>query len=423
MKKNMSFIEKNKTHNVFKARGQAAICAAALLCSLAAGGMTAYADSIAVYPDTGSETKALSSEVKSSANFSKSADEWKGLQDNELLWSEIPDLIHEYNAAVITNRSELSKDERRSMDAGEVSDYLLDKAGDLESMADALDGESGTALAAANYRTQANNLRRQADSNLDDFEVIKLGYEQVEKQTVLNAKTQFLNYYTALSNKESSASNLEYLEKAYNSAVNRKNANVGTELDVLTAKLAWDDAKAAAVTNDNDVTANRQSLIVLCGWKYDADATIGGLPEYDAAAIANVDYESDKTKAEAANITLRTDKIRLANAEKMSYQTLLDEQQTTLKKDTDSFGISFKAAYDGLKNAVSAYNNAVSAKTNADKDLEYAKRQYELGMMSKIELSGAENKAVSTDTAVKTAYNSMVLARVKYDAAVNDGIL
>lgn len=423
MKKNMSFIEKNKTYNVFKARGQAAICAAALLCSLAAGGMTVYADSIAVYPDTGSETKAMSSEVKSSTNFTKSADEWKGLQDNELLWSEIPDLIHEYNAAVITNRSELSKDERRSMDAGEVSDYLLDKASDLESMADALDGESGTALAAANYRTQANNLRRQADSNLDDFEVIKLGYEQVEKQTVLNARTQFLNYYTALSNKESSASNLEYLEKAYNSAVNRKNANVGTELDVLTAKLAWDDAKATAVTNDNDATANRQSLIVLCGWKYDADAAIGGLPEYDAAAMANVDYESDKTKAEAANITLRTDKIRLANAEKMSYQTLLDEQQTTLKNDTDSFGISFRAAYDGLKNAVSAYNNAVSAKTNADKDLEYAKRQYELGMMSKIELSGAENKAVSADTAVKTAYNSMVLARVKYDAAVNDGIL
>ena len=46
-----------------------------------------------------------------------------------------------------------------------------------------------------------------------------------------------------------------------------------------------------------------------------------------------------------------------------------------------------------------------------------------LGMISKIELEGAENKAGTLSTGVKTAYNDMLLARAKYDAAVNDGIL
>ena len=79
--------------------------------------------------------------------------------------------------------------------------------------------------------------------------------------------------------------------------------------------------------------------------------------------------------------------------------------------------------YDGLLSSVTTYNNSLTAKANGDKDFEYAKRQYELGMISKIELEGAQNKAQTLSTNVKTAYNDMLLARAKYDAAVNDGIL
>lgn len=423
MKNNSFKFENHKKNKVSARKGQAALFAAALLYTAAYGSINTFADSIAVYPDLNSEVKSIGSEVKQTNNFSRGSKEWKRLEDNELDWDEIPALIHEYNANIITNRSELSKDERRSMDSEEVSSYLLDKASDYESQADAMDDVSGKELVAANLRIQANNLRRQADSNLDDFDVVKLSYEQIEKQTVLSAKTQFLDYYTALLSKDSSASNLEYLERAYNSAVNRKNAAVGTELEVLTAKLAWDDARADAVTLDNKITANRQSLIVSCGWKYDADAVIGKLPEYDAQTIANVNYEEDKKKAEAANITLKIDNIRVKNASDSGYQTLVEEQKTNLKKDLDSFGINFKAAYDGLINAVTAYNNAVGAKANSDKDLTFANKQYALGMISKVELMKTENSAVAAHASVSSAYNQMVLARVKYDAAVNDGIL
>ena len=423
MKNNSFKFENHKKNKVSARKGQAVLFAAALLYTAAYGSINTFADSIAVYPDLNSEVKSIGSEVKQTNNFSRSSDEWKRLEDNELDWDEIPALIHEYNANVITNRSELSKDERRSMDSEEVSSYLLDKASDYESQADAMDDASGKELVAANLRIQANNLRRQADSNLDDFDVVRLSYEQIEKQTVLSAKTQFLDYYTALLSKDSSASNLEYLERAYNSALNRKNAAVGTELEVLTAKLTWDDARASAVTLDNQINANRQSLIVSCGWKYDADAVIGKLPEYDAQTIANVNYEEDKKKAEAANITLKIDNIRVKNASDSGYQTLVEEQKTNLKKDLDSFGINFKAAYDGLVNAVTAYNNAVGAKANSDKDLTFANKQYALGMISKVELMKAENSAVAAEASVSSAYNQMVLARVKYDAAVNDGIL
>ena len=408
---------------------QAVYRLAALLCMFGAlfymGGDTffhvnGYA-ATAVYPDTGSEAAGVSSGVTTSRNFSRSEEEWESLSDNTLNWDEISALVHEYNAAVMKNRSELSKDERRSMDASEVSDYLSGKADEMDKKAE--DADSVSAVLSATYKNQANSLRRQANSNLDDFEAIRLGYEQIEKQTALSAKTQFLSYYSALYKKEGTASSLLYLEKTYNSAVNRKNAGMGTELEVLSAKESWDNTRASAVTAENDISANRQSLIVLCGWKYDADAVIGAVPEMSAEDIAKVSYDEDMEKAKNSNITLKIDEIRLKNAKNQGYQTIITEQETQTKNDTDSFGISFKALYDGLLSSVTTYNNSLTAKANGDKDFEYAKRQYELGMISKIELEGAQNKAQTLSTNVKTAYNDMLLARAKYDAAVNDGIL
>ena len=422
-------VKKNLNKHCYDYKGRQAVHRAAALLCMSAVLSLAYAESAevnayaatAVYPDTGSEAAAVSSGVTASRNFTRTEEEWNTLSDNTLNWDEIAALVHEYNATVIKNRSELSKDERRSMDASEVSDYLSSRADEMEQKADEADQTS--AVLSATYRNQANSLRRQADSNLDDFEAIRLSYEQIEKQTALSAKTQFLSYYSALYKNENSASNLAYLEKAYNSAVNRKNAGMGTELEALTAKESWDNARAEAVTLQNDISANRQSLIVLCGWKYDADAVIGSVPELSAEDIARVSYDEDMEKAKNANYTLKIDAIRLKNAKDQSYQTLVTEQETQTKNDTDSFGISFKALYDGLLSSVTAYNNSVAAKANGDKDLEYAKRQYELGMISKIELESAENKAGTLSTGVKTAYNDMLLARAKYDAAVNDGIL
>ena len=373
--------------------------------------INAYADGYAVYPDYGSS--GTSSSVITRNNFSRSAEEWAALEDNNLNWEEIPDLIHEYNASVITNRSELEKDERRSMDAEEISEYLMDMADDAD--ADADDAEETSAALAATYRSQANSLRQQANSNLDDYEIIKL--------TALSAKQQFIEYYRALAQDEYNEPNLSYLERLYVSEQNKYNVSMSTELNVLTAKETWENARASAAANKNSISSNLQSLIVLCGWKYDAEPVIGQLPEMTAEEAVSVDYTADLEKARACNITLRMDNIRLENAKKMGTAALVNEQETTLKNDTDSFGISFKAAYDSLKTCAEAYVNAVNASANGDRDLEYARRQRELGLISDVELMTAENTKRSLELNVKTAYYDMISARAAYDAAVNDGIL
>ncbi len=407
---------KNRSRQIF---------AASMAAVLSIGGAAQTAISskadYAVYPDRGSESETVSSYVIQQNNFTRSGEAWATLEDDILTWDEIGDLIYEYNATVITNRNELAKDERRSMDAEAIAEYLLDRADDLDG--DANDAEDTSATLAATYRAQANSLREQANSNLDDFEIIQLNYEEVEKQLALSARNQFIEYYRAIDQAEYDETYINYLERLYTSEQNKFNASMSTELEVLNAKETLDNAKADAVTNKNNINSNLQSLIVLCGWNYNDQVTIGSLPEMTAEEAADVNYETDLETARKNNITLKIGEKRLTNAKSMGSSTLVTEQETTQKSNQDSFEISFKALYDSLISSADAYTNAVNAETNGRKDLEYANRQKELGLISEIELLAAENTMKSLELNTKSAYYDMVSARASYDAAVNDGIV
>ncbi len=349
--------------------------------------------------------------------FARSEEEWAHLRDNVLEWYEIEDLIHEYNATVLKNREDLSKDERRSMDAEELRDYLLSEADDMDSMADYAD----SAMVAATFRTQANALRSQADSNVTDFEIIRLDYEVIEKNLFRTAQDLFINYYSALAKKAGAESGVAYLERAYASAVNRRNVGMATELDVLTAQESLENARAALVANETEVRTSLTNLQVLCGWGYDSAAEIREVPEIDPASFAGIDPEADLAQALAASYTLKTDEIRLKNARSF-YPGLTEQYESQLAADTNTFKVGFRGAYDSLINAGLAYSNACADHALKAQDLAAAERKLSLGLISQMEYEGVRNDLITMQTAERTAYLAMVSAKAAYDAAVR-GIL
>lgn len=413
----MSFVSKLRVRGICAASSACmalAVCAAPAFASYAA-------ENYAVYPNSGESNFNIGSYVPPSRGLGRSSAEWDALEDNTLLWEEIPSLIHEYNATVITNRTELAQDERKAMDAGDLSDWLLDAAEDMYSAAS--DAEEMSAALAASYRSQGDSLRQQAESNLNDFDIIRLNYEQIEKKLYLSAKNQFINYYKAKAQDEYNTDNLSYLERAYNSAQNQFNVQMATELDVLTAKETWDNAKAGALINSNSISDSYRGLIVLCGWKYNADVQLGSLPVINVDEIKMTNFESDRVRAEAVNFTLLMDNIRLNNARYYGTDSGVSQQENQLKSDTDSFNINFKSAYDSLISAADAYTNAVNAKATGDQNLENSRKQRELGLISDMELATAENTNRSLGLTVTTSYYDLLSAKAAYDAAVNDGVL
>lgn len=384
--------------------------------------LTASAETVKAGADVSGKATTGPGAAETAAETDSAGSTGSSLADNNLEWNEIDALIHTYNATVVRNRTEWSSDKRKSEDAQGVRDYLLNKADEYDGLYERY--QSDNALTAANYKSSADSMRLQAESSVADTQTIELQYELIEKQTAETARKAFLGYYKAQYEQAYDAVNKDYLEKVYASAINKQNLGMATELEVLSAKENVDAAKAAILAADSSVGSYRNTLLVMCGWKYDAaDAVIGALPELDASTISTIDYEGDKAKAKAANLTLKMDEIKLDNAKKGSYTTLVVEQnQNQLDNDTQSFGINFKAAYDNLVNAASAYTNAVNDKTVAERNLQTAANQLSQGVISNIEYEGMKNTKASAEYAERSAYIALLQAKASYDAAVGGNL-
>ena len=350
-----------------------------------------------------------------SPEFARSAEEWEMLRDNRLEWGEIDALVNEYNATVLTNKHNFSKDERKLMDAQDVQGYLNDQASDYEDMAAA--AESTNAVLAAQLRAQANSAREQADENVTDSEVLRLGYEQIEAGIALSVKTMMADYYEMLDKKALLGSNAEFLEKQYKSAENKFNVGLATKVDVLNAKEAYDNVRAELVTMDAAIDQSYKNLIVLCGWKFDSQAEIAELPRPDTERILTINYEEDLAKALEANYTLRIDKIKLENAGRTSVSaSVIEKNEKQLKDDTDNVKLQIKSSYDALISSVQAYKNAVSAAEIQNGEMQKAETQLSLGMISQMDYYKAQQDKLTKDAAVRTAERNLLKAEVKYEA-------
>lgn len=364
----------------------------------------------------------LTAEAASPA-FSRSEAEWALLRDNKLEWNEVEGLVHEYNATVLQNRENFSKDERNIMDAADVRNYLLEQADSADDAADEAESSEGGSITAATQRAQANSLRQQAADSTTDMNTILLGYDQTEASLVKSVKTQFIQYYQAISDKTYAQKKADYLEKLYNSAVNKQNVGTGTQLETLTAKENLDAAKAALVTADAAISSAQKNLIVLCGWQYDAQPEIGALPEADMAAVDAVNLETDTQKALETSYTLQIDRRRLENAKQIgSSMSLVQQEQQQLDNDTNQVKTAVKTAYDSLVSARTAYNNTAASLELQRQNLETAKRQFALGTISQMDLAAAENTVTELEGQEISGRYAFLSAWVAYDAAVNGGL-
>lgn len=355
-----------------------------------------------------------------SPEFARSEEQWVSLRDDKLDWNEIPDLVQEYNATVLSNRRDFQENEQYNKDQEDIQDDLNDQADALESQADALGGEAASAMSEASLRQQASKLRQQADESVTDSRTIQLGYDQTEAQIVQSVRLLYIQYYQAISDKQAAEQKVSYLQKLYNSAVNKQNVGVGTQLETLTAKENLENAQAALVTADAAISAARQNLIVLCGWKYDAQAEIGALPEVETDWIDQIDLQADTDKALTASYVLQSDQIKLSNAKSSAAKTtsLVQKYEDQLTNDTNAAKLSVKTAYDNLISARTAWNNTKASLSLQQSNLETSKRQLELGNISQMDYETAANAVEELKAQEISGQRALLTAKVNYEAVV-----
>lgn len=129
-----------------------------------------------------------------SPEFARSDEEWARLQDNTLEYEEITDLIHEYNVTVQNNQYDYNKFLK---DYGKTKEDVAQEyrklASDLES--DMSGDDSAMAkVSDLQLQLQADQLREQADNNVEDSYIYYLTYCQAEDNLALSAQSRFISY-------------------------------------------------------------------------------------------------------------------------------------------------------------------------------------------------------------------------------------
>ena len=354
--------------------------------------------------------------LASSPEFSRTAEEWSALQDDNLEYSEIADLIHEYNPTVQNNQYEYQKFIRDYGTTREdVSNSYLDLAEDLEASKSGDDSGSGR-VSDLSLEVQAKSLREQADNNLEDSRIYYLNYAQSEDNLVLSAQSKFLSYYKNQLQLEEAQATLTRLKQDYELAQTKHSAGTITDADVLTALEAVQDQENTIQKMEQQVESTRQSLIVMLGWDSSAQPTIGELPEVDLSVVDQIDLAADQQTALEKNYALLVNQRKLENAVSDDTKRNLN---TTIAGNERKIRASVASAYQNLKNAKLAYEQAQASLTTQERQASLAEQKLSVGMITAYENQTQQIALTNSRLALKEASISYQDALETYRWNVN----
>lgn len=351
--------------------------------------------------------------LAASPEFARTAEEWARLRDNTIEYDELAGLIHEYNITVQNNQYA-------------YKDYLgkdrQDIAQDYRDLADELyasmsgDDDMQSMISDLNLEIQARKMQQNADDNVDDGQIVLMGYQQAEDNLVVSAQSNMINYFKQQQDLELAKKNKELLETTYNVTVTQFNNGSATQIDVLNAKESLQKAEQSIRDIEASIVSLRQRLCVMLGWKYNADPEIREIPSVDMSVIDSMDPVADKTVALEKNYTLRINKRKYDNAQNADKK---EDLRKTIESNEQTIGASLISSYQSVLSAKAAYLQAVNDTALEVRNMQNAETNMQLGTISPLQYQQQQFALLSKQTAEKTAELSLREAIETYNWSVN----
>ena len=350
-----------------------------------------------------------------SPTFARSSEEWESLKDNKLEYSEIADLVHEYNPDVISNNYDYkSFVDTYGTTNEEIASEYRSKATELLNNISGSD-DAMSVMSDAQAELQAKQLNQSADNNTDDSTTKSLSYAMSEAKIVMNAKSSFIAYYSALTELESAKSRLESLKADETLTAAKAAAGTVTDKELRAAQKSVSEQESAVKKAEESIEETRQKLIVMLGWKSTDTPEIGELPEVTAETVNAIDINSDLQKAADNNYTLKVNKRKLENASDTDNISVL---KSTIDSNERSISVSVNSAYSSLKTALLNLETSQLELSNAEKNMNISEAGYSAGLISKYEYTTKKSEIEEKKAAVTKAKCSLVSAYMTYESYV-----
>ena len=352
-----------------------------------------------------------------SPEFAYTAEKWASLRDNKLEYGEIADLIHEYNTTVRQN--ELDYQEYKGKTSTDIAEEYYDSANEVSERISYPDDDSANyanqIASALNSEISVTNLTEQGDSNVDDGEIKRLGYEQQEKNLVQQAQKLMISYYSGKASLATLEDAVTQAETAYTQAQTRKAAGMALQSDLDTAAEAVTNAKASLQSAKSSLEQTKQQLIIMMGWNYNDSVEIGSLPDVDTSVVSKINVTSDIQTAIANNYSVKITERRLANSQSENNRATYTN---TLANQKETVSTNVKNAYNSLVLAKDSYDQAKTSYDLAEKERAAAELRLSAGTITKKTYEKQETACLSAKTSMETAKLSFLTAQVTYDWAV-----
>ena len=352
-----------------------------------------------------------------SPRFSRSEEEWAALQDNTLVFSEIPGLIEEYNATALANQAALAKFKNEyGRTNEEVAEHYRDSAQKIMDNLEEPDPSSPAYVSGmaslATARATAQNLLSNADSALEDSEITALQYEKIEKTLTQTAQTNMITRQSSLLARDKAQTDLELAGINLRTAQARLQAGAGTQAEVLSAQAAVQTADNTRAAAEAAAKTAEKKLQVMTGWDYNGTPVFGALPQPEENAARALDPAGDLEKAMANSYDIRINQKKRQNALSEGDQKTLD---TSLAAQRSKVSSALVTAKQGVTAALEALESARAAGGVQETALSILRQKYALGLASRAEMDAEEVKAKAAGIAIEQAKLNLLQAMLNYD--------
>ncbi len=344
-------------------------------------------------------------------------DTWMRLQDNVLEYGELEERIQNFNPTLqqIVKSINDSYDDLRDniVDYQEASNdfqWLYEQAMD-----------EGDYMSAAMYQINRKITMSMSKRYLQ---------EEKRKNTVIDRSTrQYRKIFTSSCQQlmlayNKMAVNQATLEKqvelygALASMSGTQNAiGMNVSVDVLSAQNQMYSAQTSLATLNDQMASLKSSLLLMTGWDYNSNVTIGAVPRTEVSELDAIDLEADKAIAPGYNYTVLSIKNAAPNDmdgdgkyENKDYKA----RERGVDQAKQQLSITLDDLYLTLYEKKASLQAAQTAFQAAQLKWDSANRKYQMGMLGRAEYLGEEIAYYAAKGAYESADLDLTQAMLNY---------
>ena len=347
---------------------------------------------------------------------SYSEEEWSKLMDNNLEYSEIEDLVNNFNPSIssawtsyTSNISNLDYSIKDLEIARKELRLLSDNSKEEHEF-------SNVYL----YTAQANALNKviesmnKAKTSLSKISSTNRPIRQAAMQLTNGVKLMFISYDSLLKSEELLSEQLKLYEGMKTAAKAAESSGMSTSAEYTKTQLQADEVKNNLDSLVAGKESLRKSLIMLCGWSEQDTPNIVPITDVDLSKIDTFNPDEDIKKTIGNNFTLiefRNTKYKKSLGMKESRALSEEQMEANLKTNLNSL-------YADVQSKKSDYEAAKLSLETADINDNIANVKLQNKMISGVEYQGERLKNLQSRQAFETARMELLKSMEVYEAAV-----